>query len=543
MSDSEEDANATFIEGTHVPPNKFHYPKDHPFPSYYVILKKVTTAANRGRMSSATVAAIAALVKTKIISPYGNRKGWTDELNGLNIAYKKALHYEASHEDKIPIHHHKIIKLLDEPTWFDKDLPAQRKKNFDRRCDLFDLDASLNEWNFPDPPEEHRVNPRDEESSDSNAGNDDANDDNTDIKEVEDDKQENDEENANTNNYFAIQREVVEVASEDEKADNNKIRDLFKESEFAKNGYNEEYENGFLQRLKAVIDYRSNLMRNIAKFRKIKTLKYDKVRGEFNAYNHRMVQFLITFRVFYHLAPSSKKFARLLYLKADKLQKTIASLYVKQFKFLQNKKFIDSEGKRIKKYDSLDVIPRETYVLNEGKIHFIDKKKKRKRSYSEWDELSSVPRKKRKIDEDDERSDDEENYLKLLDGESTSKHTHTPKSRTSAERKLDRIIKNQNNLAMSVGILRSKADKLDKSPQQQSVDDLLNSDKRGIKRWSHEYHVNKSTIGFELISSETRKHQRNSSHQHLYQKMMNKRKNRNIVNDIQGKWVCVHFSL
>ncbi len=530
MSDISDHDELTYITGTHVPPNKFHHPTNHEFTPHYVIIKAVKSATNRGLLSSETVATIAALVKSGVIFPYGNRKGWKEDLQGLNDAYYKASRYEASHEDVTPPTHYNVIDLLSTDTWFDNGLPSQRQKNFDRRRDLFDLDLALNSWQFPEPPQEVRVDPRDEHTSDSNTDND--NDNKIDDNEEEEIEKRGEGED-NSNDLFEPQEETVEI-SEDESIENKQnipIRDMFKDSKYVKKSKIAEYENCFMDRLKKVIIYRSELIKNIARDKKLKTLKYSQVRGYFNAFNHRMLQFLVSFRVFFHLAPSSKKFGRLLHLSGEKLSETVVSNYAKQFKFLQDKKFIDNEGKRVKGFDSLDIIPKETFIFKSGKVRFVDKKRKRRDTPSEWDEMMRFnPKKKRKI-----YDIDEDEFIAKEDAPKTP-----PRPRKSNDSKLDEIIKNQNDLAFSVGILRSKTEKLTKSPQIQSVDDMLNSDKRGIERWSHEFHVNKTTLGFELIASETRQNQRNSSHQQLYQKMMNKKnKNRDIVSDIQGKWVCI----
>ncbi len=474
MSESEDDNE--FVTGTHVPAEQYFYPKDFNFDNH-IKSGTIKSAANRGKISSTTIAAIAALIKNKSILPYGNRKGFKEDLQNINDAYHRALTFEASHPDTSLPSHDDIQQLLATETWFENGLTGRKKTNWETRNDLHNADGTVDTWIFPNPPQEPRVHPREELSSQSDNESDKAEGD------VVSDENDKEEERANEgDDYFEFKSETIEIESEsaeeteEKNPVNDDIRNLFKDSKFVKAALSAQYEKDWMQRLKIAIDYRSDLIKNIARFRKLKSITYDQVRGEANAYNHRICQYLINFRVYYHLPPSYKKFGRLLGLKEEKLKSTVINTYVKQFNFLKKKTFINKAGKRIKSYESLDIIPSELYHCKKGKIKELKKQKRsKKRAYSDWDELvSSGPKPKRHKTNP---------ILVLDDDDATSESDEKPAHKTKTPPQpsyIKKIIANQNDLAMSVALLTSKAEKSSASPQKQSVNEMLNSNKRGI---------------------------------------------------------------
>ena len=76
------------------------------------------------------------------------------------------------------------------------------------------------------------------------------------------------------------------------------------------------------------------------------------------------------------------------------------------------------------------------------------------------------------------------------------------------------------------------------SPQQQTIRQMLSNDKRGINRWSKEKVVDKTTHGFQCRSKEILKYRQEDADQSLYAKMMNTNENKDVINQLQGMWVC-----
>ena len=67
---------------------------------------------------------------------------------------------------------------------------------------------------------------------------------------------------------------------------------------------------------------------------------------------------------------------------------------------------------------------------------------------------------------------------------------------------------------------------------------MLSNDKRGLNRWSKEKVVDKTIYVFQCISKEMLKHRKEDGNQSLHTKMMNTSKNKEVINQLQGMWVC-----
>ena len=209
----------------------------------------------------------------------------------------------------------------------------------------------------------------------------------------------------------------------------------------------------------------------------------------------------------------------LICLEENELRKTISDAFYDKYKFLVEKKYIDAHGKRIKSFKDLDVIPSELFTSRDGCIIELEGISSQKRkSHDGWDEgLLSPPRKKQ-----------------ILNQQKNLQNDQVPKWATQ-------LISTTNFLALEVAKIRSNPTNNKLSPQKQSTRQMLSNNKRDITRFNREYAVDKTTIGFELITTKSDQLQQQSFNNAMYEKMMNLKTNKNVVDHIQGLCVCPRY--
>eukprot|EP01084_Bolivina_argentea_P163088 283769_1 len=161
-----------YINGDGIPQNIYSYTSTYDLNDYWIITKNIRTDARRGAFTMNDMNVFFNLIKFKDINIYGDIEGFKTDLNQMIEAREGAAKYITTQRKqhqiecnkaklggnkitptlKLPTDHMDITILLNNPRYFLGPTlkNATRRRNYNLRLTLYDVDAMISAWNGKD---------------------------------------------------------------------------------------------------------------------------------------------------------------------------------------------------------------------------------------------------------------------------------------------------------------------------------------------------------------------------------------------------------
>ena len=544
------DESAQTSNTIHLPPTQhavteYYYKEDSEFVTnkFFVNTNWVRGEAAAGRMHYSDVAALSVLIDNQKVFVIGNSAGFDADLGRINRAYLAAKKWDENNE--VPIQRNlDLVVLLSDKKCCESNITAVRLKNWEERVakivnEYGQLSSYFEAWLFPDStPDSLRIQQEDTPTG-TNIGTNTGSGNGTNVGSIAGDSDGDDDGTdpswAKPPGDLAVVSKIKELTPNEKGEIMNRYVNGNKYVLVTDDAI-KKYEKEFKKLVTGVYAGHRDFKQQAGAW--IRNNQWAIIKPLMNVYIDRMLKMLIQYRV-YHLLHPRLAYKSLVFLldnnDNDEIKRLVGDHYWDAHCFLVKRKFIDYvSGDRLLAFKKLIIDPKAGFYLA-GDTGMVES----------WNDVVQPSRKKRKLPTQTPTPTPQPTRTpptnNLHPRRGLPPPTNPPQRRIQPSYHQEQPPQWAQSLIKSVDSVKKRLDKLPGAEKEikkveETVEEMLNNQKRGTERFSDAKAVYKTDAGFVAIANDLYQMRTKSSKQTSYQKLLNlpNKTNKDLVSHIQG---------